>query len=200
MKLLREAAGREGAKLADIEREVGDLRAELDSLDVRLHRARNAVSIDSLVAHLNIERKRMLEDEKKAQVSRDLGSLLSLGLFSIAYLCRGQKPDWDTLVSVCLAEKPFEDIRVAVKGNDIRLVNIAKTARERNMDIISVVVDLKQKGNEVLHWEEFEARARNMRRAALSGKSELAEGPKPQALPTGRGPKWVRVSSTEHTP
>ena len=200
MKQLAEATGKERAKLADIEREAVDLLAELDNLDVRLHRAHNAVSIDSLVAHLSIERKRMLEDEERAEAGRGLGSLLSLGLFSIVCLCRGQKPDWGRLVSVCFTEEPFGDVRVVLKGNDIRLVNIAKTARERNMDIISVVVDLKQKGNEVLHWEEFEARARNMRRAALSGKSELAEGPKPQALPTGRGPKWVRVSSTEHTP
>jgi len=186
MRELVEATGKERAKLADIEHAARNLISELDTLEVRLHRAHDAVSIDSLVAHLNRERERMLESERNAKFGSSLAGVSLLGVVGLVSLCRGQKPDWGRLVSVWLAGKPFEDVRVAVKGNDVRLVNIARTAREQNTDIASVISSLEQEGNEILRWEEFEAKARAMRRAALSGKLELAEGPKPQALPTGR--------------
>ena len=199
MKLLREATGRGVAKLADIEHEARNLLSELDTLEVRLYRAHNAVSIDNLMAYLSIERNRMLEDEERANVSRSLAGFPILGILSLISLCCGQRPDWDTLVPMAFPEESFGDIRIAVSEDNMRLVNVSKMARERNMAIISVVAELKQKGNEVLGWQEFEARARNMREAVLSGKLVLEEKRKPQALPTGRQPKWVRVSSAEHT-
>ena len=182
MRQLAQATGKEMAKLADIEHEIRDLLAELDSLDVRLRRAHDAVSIDSLVAHLNRERERMLESERSAKFGSSLAGVSLLGVVGLVCLCRRQKPDWDASVRKFLPREPFGDVRVVVKGNNVGLINVAKTARDQNTDIVSVVANLEQEGNEVLHWEEFEARARNVRKAVLSG----------------RGPKWVRVSSAEH--
>jgi len=184
VKQLAETAVNERAKLARVEHEARDLLAELDSLDVRLHRAHNAVSIDNLVAYLSRERERMLEIEKSAKFGSSLAGVSLRGVVGLVCLCRRQKPDWDTLVSMFFPKEPFGDIRVAVNGRDVRLVNVAKIARERNTDIASVIANLEQEGNEILHWEEFEARAKNMRKAALSGKLELEEGHK-QAPPTG---------------
>ena len=43
------------------------------------------------------------------------------------------------------------------------------------MTVIGVIAYLKQQGNEILNWPEFEARATNMRRAVLSGELVLGE-------------------------
>lgn len=192
MRLLNEAIAGTVIRLTDIEHEARTLLSELDTLEARLHRAFDAASIDIFVPYLNMERKRMLEEEKRAETSRSLAAFPALGILALISFFRGQRPDWDTLVPAVFPEESFGDIRIAVSGGNIRLENVSKMAREWDVTITDVVAYLKQKGNEVISWQEFEARAKNMRRAVLSGELVLGERQKPQALPGGQ-PKWVRV-------
>jgi len=200
MRLLTEATARGTAELADIEHEARNLLSQLDTLEVRLHRAWDAVSVDLLVPYRNMERKRMLEEEKRAEASKSLAGFATLGICGLFSLFTGRKPNWDRAVPAAFSKEPFGDVRIAVSEDNIRLVNVSKMAREWDMTVMDVVAYLKQKGNEILNWPEFEVRARNMRRDVLSGELVLGERQKPQSLPVGGQPKWVRVSSVEPTP
>lgn len=200
MNALRKATAKRMARLVHVEGDARNLLSEADSLEVRLHRASGAASVDLLVPYLNMERKRMLKEEERAETSGNLGGFAILGICGLFSLFTGRKPNWDTLVPAVFREQPFEDVRIAISEDNIRLVNVSKMAREWDMTVMDVVAYLKEKGNEVLSWPEFEARARNMRRAVLSGELVLGERQKPQALPVGGQLKWVRVSSVESTP
>jgi hypothetical protein len=182
MKLLNEAIARTMIRLNDIEHEARTLFYELDTLEVRLRRAFEAVSIDGLVVYLGIERKRMLEDEKRTKTGASLAGFPALGILALISLFRGQRPNWDTLIPAAFSEEPFEDVRIAVSEDNIRLVNVSQMARERGMTIMNVVAYLRQKGNEVLNWQEFEARAKNLRVAALKGELTFPDKEEPLKL------------------
>lgn len=193
MRLLEEAAAQRTARLADIKHEAVNLLSDLGTLEVRLHRALAAASIDLLVLHLDMERKRILEEEERGELSNSLAGFPVLGTLALISLFRGRKVNWDTLVPTVFREEPFKDIRIAISDGDrIRLVNVSEIARKQDMSIDDAVAYLQRRGNEVLGWPEFEARAKDMRRAVISGELVLGERQKPQALP-GRKTKWVRV-------
>jgi len=157
--------------LADREHEAKTLLSELDTLEVRLHRAHNAVSIDAIVAYLSIERKRMLEDEKRAETGTSLAGFPALGIYGLISLFSGQKPNWSRAVSAAFAEEPFGDVRIAVSGDNIRVVNVSKIARERNITVAQVLAYLQRAGEQVLNWPEFAAEAEKLRMAALKGEA-----------------------------
>lgn len=182
MKLLGEAAAAAMTRLDDMENEARGLVSQLDSLDIRLHRAFTAVCIDSYVVYLNAERKRMLEDEKRTRTGASLAGFPALGILALISLFREQRPNWDTLIPAAFSEEPFEDVRIAVSEDNIRLVNVSQMARERGMTIMSVVAYLRQKGDEVLNWQEFEARAKNLRVAALKGELTFPDKEEPLKL------------------
>ena len=52
-----------------------------------------------------------------------------------------------------------------VSQDNVRLVDVSKIARENNMAAAGTVAYLEAKGNKVLIWAGFEARARNLRMA-----------------------------------
>ena len=172
MKLLSGAASRLMARLADAENEAGQLLSELDALDTRLHRAFTAVSIDNWVAYLNVERNRMLEDEKQAKRTAGLMKVPALGIYGLVSSSMGRQRDWKQAVTSIFAEQPFGDIRVAVGLDDMKLVNVSGMARRCGMAVDQVVTSLEGGGYEVLTWSEFVARAYNLRRAALIGEAE----------------------------
>ena len=172
MKLVSKAASRLMARLADAEYEAGQLLSELDALDTRLHRAFTAVSIDNWVAYLNVERNRMLEDEKQAKRTAGLMKVPALGLHGLIALVDGRRPDWSTAAAEVFRERPFEDVRVAVSSEGIQLVNVSEVARSRGVTVSEVVAHMEGRGYEVLSWQEFEAKADNLRWAALRGKAE----------------------------
>ena len=172
MRLLSEAACRLMAGLCDIESEAGRLLSELDALDTRLHRAFTAVSIDNWVACLNVERNRMLEDEKQAKRTAGLMKLPALGIYGLVALSGGRRPDWSTAAGEIFRERPFEDVRVAVSSEAIQLVNVSEVARSRGVTVSEVVAHMERRGYEVLRWQEFKAKADDLRWAALRGKAE----------------------------
>jgi hypothetical protein len=169
MKLLSEAAAKTMTRLNDIENEARYLVSELDSLDIRLRRAFTAVCIDSYVAYLNAERNRMLKDEKQAETNASLVRLPALGAYGLFSLFTGQEPDWKGAVSSIFREEPYGDIRVAVSNDNAKLINVSGTARGRDISATEVVTHLEQAGYIVFSWPEFEARAENLRMAALRG-------------------------------
>jgi len=175
MEQLRESLNRTSHGLADMEHEAKTLLSELDTLGVRLRRAHNAVSIDAVVAYLSIERKRMLGDEKRAETGTNLAGFPALGIYALSSLFRGQKPNWGRAVSAAFAEEPFGDIRVAVSEDNIRLINVSKMARERDMTVAQVLAYLQRGGEQVLSWLEFEARAKKLRIGALKGEATHLE-------------------------
>lgn len=172
MKLLGEAAAQTLVRLDDVESEATRLASELDSLDIRLHRAFTAVSIDSCVAYLNAERERMLESEKQAKTNAALTRLPALGIYGLLSLSSGQKPNWKSVVGSVLREEPFGDIRVAAGSDDMKLINVSGMARGRGMTVAQVIAYLERGGYRVLKWPEFVAKADNLRRAALRGEAE----------------------------
>lgn len=169
MKLLSEAASKVMVRLDDLENEARQMASELDALDIRLHRAFTAVSIDGYVAYLNVERNRMLEREKQVKSIAGLTKLPALGIYGLVSLSMRRKPDWKGAVSSILREEPFGDIRVAISLNDAKLVNVCGIARQRGMTVDRVIAHLEGKGYRVLSWPEFEVEADNLRRAALKG-------------------------------
>lgn len=172
MKLLSEAAAGTMIRLNDIESEARKLLSELDRLDIRLHRAFAAVCINSYVAYLNVQRKRMLEDEKQAETNAGLTRLPALGIYGLLSLFSGQKPNWKRAVGSVLKEEPFGDIRVAASNDDMKLINVSGIARGRGMTVAEVVAYLMKEGYKVFSWPEFEAEAENLRMAALKGEAE----------------------------
>jgi hypothetical protein len=171
MKLLGKAAAATMIGLDDMESEARRLVSELDGLDIRLHRAFTAVCIDSYVAHLNSERNRMLRDEKQAETNAGLARLPALGVYGLFSLFTGKEPDWRGAVSSILREEPYGDIRVAASNDDMKLINVSGTARGRDISATEVVTHLEQAGYIVFRWPEFEARAENLRMAALRGEA-----------------------------
>ena len=107
MKLLSESTATATAKLGDVEGEAKTLLSELDTLEVRLQKALEAVSIDSMVVYLNIERKRILEDEGRVKTGTSLAGLPALGICGLLSLIRGQEPDWGKAFSEIFRERPF---------------------------------------------------------------------------------------------
>ena len=195
MRLLKEATARETARLDDIEHEARNLLSDLDTLEVRLHRAFTAASIDMLVRRLNMGGNQMLKREECAETGARIAGFAILGFRGLFSLFSGRKVNWDREVPAAFPEESFKDIRIAISDDDgIRLINMSKRAREQDMSIDDAVVYLQREGTEVLGWPEFEARARNMRRAVISGELVLEERRKPQGLPEGRQTKWVRAS------
>jgi hypothetical protein len=160
-------------KLVDIEDEAKTLLSELDTLKIRLHRAFEAVSIDGIVVYLSIERKRILEDERRVETGVGLAGFPVLGIYGLFSLFRGEKPDWGRAVSEVFREEPFGDVRIAISQDGIKAVNVSKQAREQNVNVAEVVAYLEAKGNEVLTWSSFEARAKNLRMAVLKGEVTL---------------------------
>jgi len=173
MKLLSELTATVTTRLADMEAEAKTLSLELDTLEVRLRRAFEAVCIDAIVVYLNIERTRMLDHEKQAETGASLARFPALGIYGLSSLFTGKKPNWDRAISEVLREEPFGDIRIAASPDGINIVNVSKLAREQNMDIAGIVAYLEAKGNEVLTWSSFEARAKNLRVAVLKGQMIL---------------------------
>ena len=173
MKLLSESTATAMARLVDVEAEAKTLLSELDTLEVRLQKALEAVSIDWMVVYLNIERKRILEDEKRAEIGVGLAGFPALGIYGLFSLFRDQKPDWGRVVSEVFREQPFGDARIAISRDGIEAVNVSKMARGQNSNIAKVVAYLEARGNEVLAWSDFEARARNLRMAVLNGEVTL---------------------------
>jgi hypothetical protein len=199
MKLLSEAAAGTMIRLDDIESEARQLLSELDSLDVRLHRAFEAVCIDSFVAHLNVERKWMLQNEKQAETNAGLTRLPALGIYGLFSLSSGQKPNWKRAVSSILREEPFGDIRVAASNDDLKLINVSGIARGRGITVAEFVACLMKEGYKVFSWPEFEAEAENLRMAALKGETEHLGIEKAglediQALTTGSDGGGIAVS------
>lgn len=172
MKLLSAGASSVMIRLNHIESEARQLLAELDSLDIRLHRAFTAVSIDSCVAYFNVERNRMLEREKQAKTNAALTRLPALGIYGLLSLSSGRRPDWKRAVGSVFREEPFGDIRVAVSLDDAKLVNVSGMARGRGMMVAEFVACLMKEGYKVFNWPEFEAEAHNLRMAALKGEAE----------------------------
>ena len=172
MKLLSKAASSLMARLVDAENEAGQLLSELDGLDTRLHRAFTAVSVDNWITNLNVERNRMLEDEKQAKRTAGLMKVPALGIYGLVCSSMGRKPDWKQAFNSVFEEQPFGDVRVAVGLDDTKLVNVSGTARSRGMTVDQVIGYLEAEGHRVLKWTEFVARADNLRRTALRGKAE----------------------------
>ena len=192
MKVLGEAASRLMAGLCDAGNEAGQLLSELDALDTRLHRAFTAVSIDNWVAYLNVERNRMLEDEKQAKRTAGLMKLPALGLHGLIALVGGRRPDWSTAAGEIFRERPFEDVRVAVGLDDTKLVNVSGMGRSRGKTVDQVIGYLEREGHKVLPWTEFAAEANELRMAALRGEAvalrlEEAGSADIEALATGPG-------------
>ncbi len=173
MKVLSELTVAVMIRLADMEHEARTLLSELDTLEVRLHRAFEAVSIDAAVACLNMERKRMLDEENRAETSKSLAGFPALGIYGLFSLITGRKPNWDRAFSIAFKEEPFGDIRIVVSQDNVRLLNVSRMAREKNMTAAGTVAYVKTKGDNVLTWLEFEARARNLRIALLKGEGTL---------------------------
>jgi len=199
MEQLRALLNRTAHGLADMEHEAKTLLSELDNLEARLHRAHNAVSIDAVVAYISIERKRMLEDEKRAETATNLAAFPALGIYGLFSLFSGQKPNWSRAVSAAFAEEPFGDVRIAVSEDNIRLINVSKIARERDMTVAQVLAYLQRAGEQVLSWLEFEARAKELRTDALKGEAthlgiEKAGSDDIQILTTGLGGGGIVVS------
>jgi hypothetical protein len=173
VKLLSESTATAMARLVDVEAEAKTLLSELDTLEVRLRKALEAVSIDWMVVYLSVERKRILEEEKRAEIGVGLARFPALGIYGLFSLFRGQKPDWDRAVSEVFREQPFGDTRITISRDGIEVVNVSKMAREQNANVAEVVAYLRAKGNEVLAWSDFEARARSLRMAVLNGEVTL---------------------------
>jgi hypothetical protein len=198
MKLLSEAAAATMIRLGDIESEARRLVSELDSLDIRLHRAFTALCIDSYVAYLNVDRERMLNDEKQAKTAASLTRLPALGIYGLFSLFNGEEPDWERAVSSILREEPYGDIRVAASNDDAKLINVSKMARDRGISTTEVVTDLEQQGHKILSWPEFEAMAEDLRVAALRGEAahlriEEAGLEYVRALTTGPGTVGIPI-------
>jgi hypothetical protein len=199
MKLLGEVATATMIRIDEIENEARRMVSELDSLDSRLHRAFTALCIDSYVSYLNVQRKRMLEDEKQAETNADLTRLPALGIYGLLSLFSRQKPNWKRAVGSVLKEEPFGDIRVAASNDDMKLMNVSGIARGRGMTVAEVVAYLMKEGYKVFSWTEFEAEAENLRMAALKGETEhlgIEEAGLEdiQALTTGPGGGGIVVS------
>lgn len=192
MRLLEKVVATRTAKLANIEHEARNLLSHLDTLGGRLRRAFDVASIDIFVRYLNMERKRMLEEEKRAESNQGPAGLVALGGLGLISLFSGRKPNWGQAISAAFPEEPFGDVMVAVSEDNIELVNVSKMARERNTTVTSVLAYLKQKGNEVLGWPEFEARARGLRIAAFRGElTFLAKEPAKLYLKSHDSPHFV---------
>ena len=172
MKLLSEAASRVMTRLEHTGNEATQLLSQLDGLDTRLHRAFTAASIDSCLAYLNVERNRMLEDERQAKSTAGLTKLPALGIYGLISLSMRRKPDWRKAAGSIFAEEPFGDVRVAVGLDDAKLVNVSAMARSRGMTVDQVVGYLEGEGHGVLKWPEFVGKADNLRRVALRGEAE----------------------------
>lgn len=173
MKLLSEAAATATVRLVDVEAEAKTLLSELDNLEVRLQTALEAVLVDWMVVYLSMETKRILEEEKRAEVGVGLAGFPALGTYGLISLFRGEKPDWVRVVSEIFREQPFGDARITISRDGIKVVNVSKMAREQNVNVAEVVAYLQAKGNEVLAWSDFEARARSLRMAVLNGEVTL---------------------------
>lgn len=173
MKLLSEATAIAMARLVDAQVEAKTLLLELDTLEIRLHKALEAVSIDCTVGYLSIERERILEDERRVETGASLAGFPALGIYGLFSLFRGEKPDWGKAVSEIFREQPFGDVRIEISRDSIKAVNVSKMAREQNVNVAEVVAYLEAKGNEVLAWLDFEAKARNLRMAVLNGEVTL---------------------------
>ena len=173
MKLLSESTATAMTRLVNIEDEAKTLLSELDTLEIRLHKAFEAVSIDGIVVYLSIQRKRILEDEKRVETGASLAGFPALGIYGLFSLFRGEKPDWGRAVSEVFREKPFGDVRIAISQDSIKVVNVSKMAREQNVNVAEVVAYLEAEGHEVLTWSSFEARAMNLRMAILKGEMTL---------------------------
>jgi hypothetical protein len=173
VKLLSESTAIAAARLVDVEAEAKALLSELDTLEVRLHKTLEAVSIDCIVVYLSIERERILEDEKRVENAASLAGFPALGIYGLFSLFRGEKPDWGKAVSEIFREEPFGDVRIAISQDNVKAVNVSKMAREQNVNVAEVIAYLEAKGNEVLTWSSFEDRAKNLRRAVLKGEMTL---------------------------
>jgi hypothetical protein len=173
MKLLSEAMAATMTRLKNIDNGARTLVLELDGLDIRLHRAFTALCIDGYVTHLNVERKQMLKDEERAATGASLIRLPALGAYGLFSFLRGQKPDWEWAAGSILRDEPYGDIRVAGKNDDVKLINVSGIARGRGTAVAQVVAYLEQTGYAVLSWPEFEARAENLRMAALKGEANI---------------------------
>jgi hypothetical protein len=189
MKLLNEAIARTTIRLTDIEHEARSLLSELDTLERRLHRAHGATCIDAFVAYFNMERKQILEDEERTKTGASLAGFPALGIYGLFSLFSGKKPNWGRAVSEAFREQPFGDVRIAGSRDGIKAVNVSKMAREQNMSVAGVLAYLEAKGNKVLTWSGFEAKAKNLRMAVLKGevtllgKEETKLQLKPHGLP-----------------
>jgi len=192
MKVLTESTSAVMIRLADIEHEAKDLLSDLDHLAVRLKRAFDAALVDVTVIYLDIERRRILADEKRAESSSSLTELPALGIYGLFSIFSGRKPNWGRAVSEAFREQPFGDVRVAGSRNGVEVVNISKMARQQNMIVVGVAAYLEAKGNKVLTWSGFEARAENLRMAVLKGEVALLakEAVKLQLKPHGL-PRFV---------
>jgi len=171
MRLLSEAAAAVMIRLDDIESEARSLASELDSLDIRLHRAFAAVCIDSYVAYLDVKRNQMRKNEEQAQTNASLGKLPALGVYGLYSLFTRQEPNWKGAVSSILREEPYGDIRVAGISDNMKLINVSAMARGRGISATEVITYLEQEGYKVFSWPEFEAKAENLRIAALRGEA-----------------------------
>lgn len=169
MNLLRGAASRVMTELNHTQNEATQLLSELDAVEIRLHRAFTAVSIDSCVAYLNVERNRMLTDEKRAETAAGLAKLPALGIHGLLSLLSKHRADWKSVVGCVFREDPFHDVRVMASSDEITMINVSGIARERGMTVNRVVAFLEQEGHGVLPWPEFVAEASRLRRAALRG-------------------------------
>lgn len=178
MTLLKDTIAREMIRLDNMEHKARTLLSEQDSLDIRLHRAFEAVWLEALVASFNMERKRILEEEERGEFSNTLAGFGVLGAMfaggALLPLLTRQKTNWDRVASAAFPaafpEESFGDIRVEIASHKMpELVNISQIARERSMTVTQAVAYLEEKGNQVLSWQEFEAGVRNLRRAVLNG-------------------------------
>jgi len=173
VKLLNESTATATVRLVDVEAQAKTLLSELDTLEVRLQRALEAVSIDWMVVYLSTERRRILEEERRVKTGASLAGFPALGIYGLFSLIRGQKPDWGKAFSEIFREQPFGDVRIAISRDSIKAVNVSEMAREQNVNVAEVTAYLEVKGNQVLAWSDFEAKARNLRMAVLNGEVTL---------------------------
>ena len=114
----------------------------------------------------------MLKGEKQARTNAGLMKLPALGLHGLMALADGRRPDWGAAAGEVFRERPFEDVRVAVRSEGVQMVNLSEVARSRDVTVSEVVALMEGRGYEILNWQEFEAKADNLGWAALRGEAE----------------------------
>lgn len=169
MNLLTKATNLLMRRMDNIEHKAGSLFRELEPLQIRLARAYNATLIDALVVCLAEERRQMAAKETNAESISGVAKLGLLGIHKVVSWVKGQKSNGRKAIPGAFIDEPFGDIRAVISEGRLEVMNISKMAREQNTSVTQVIASLEKEGNQVFTWPDFEARAREARKAALEG-------------------------------